>query len=65
MNNLPPVAERMSQITDDQRTVACYLFLSPYHPETWPIDLIDRLVELRKRDERKFLIEVRNLTYGP
>lgn len=47
-----------------QRRAACYLFLSPYHPETWPMDTIDRLVAMRERDEREFMIAVRSMTYG-
>lgn len=51
--------------TEDQRRVACYLFLSPYHPETWPMETIDRLVALRReRGEQEFLFEVRSMTYG-
>jgi len=50
--------------TEAQQRVACYLFLSPYHPETWPMELIDRLVAVRQRDEREFLIAVRSMTYG-
>lgn len=59
MTDTPP-----HQTTEDQRRVACYLFLSPYHPETWPMDTINDLVGLWKRDEREFLIKVRSMTYG-
>ena len=52
------------QTTEDQRRVACYLFLSPYHPETWPMVTIDRLVRLwRERGYPEFLREVRSMTY--
>lgn len=48
-----------------QCSVACYLFLSPYHPDTWPMETIDRLVALRReRGEREFLTTVRSMTYG-
>ena len=59
-----PDIKAQSQTTEEQRRVACYLFLSPYHPETWPMDMIDRLVAVRQRDEQEFLIAVRSMTYG-
>lgn len=48
-------------MSEQQREVACYLWLSPYRPETWPVETIDRLVALRQRDERAFLLEVQSM----
>lgn len=50
-----------NKTTDQQREVACYLWLSPYHPETWPMAIVDRLVALRRRDERAFRLEMGRL----
>jgi len=58
----PPATVRT---TEKQRDVACCLWLSPYHPETWPLETIDRLVALRERDERQFLLEVQSMTTRP
>lgn len=49
----------------DQRAyVAETLGLSPSHPESWPAQIIERLVETRLRDgERGFYERLRELTH--
>lgn len=59
------MADAEPAFTDAQREVACYLWLSPYHPETWPLETINRLVALRREDERRFLIAVRDMMHRP
>ena len=52
-------------VTDQQREVARYLWLSQDHPETWPMKVIDQLVALRQHDERKFLLEIAAMMKQP
>lgn len=51
----------MTPTIEQQREIACYLWLSPYHPETWPVETIDRLVALRQRDELAFLLAAQSI----
>jgi len=45
------------ELQDERFMMARRLNLSPHHPESWPIEILDRLIELEKSEGRQALLK--------
>ncbi len=51
---------------EKRRIVAGYLNLAPWLPETWPIDILDRLIAIREQQGlRRFMVEIMRMMEPP
>lgn len=51
-----------ASLEDQQARMATYLALSPNHKSSWPMDLIDNLIALRRHEgEEAMLLEINKM----
>lgn len=54
------------QITDEHRRMAAHLNCDPGRPDTWPLEMIGRLIALKRhRGQERLNKELILLTWGP
>jgi len=52
------------EMQQERLHMALCLGLSPYHEESWPVDILDYLIDIKKEEDRKVFLETINKIRG-